>query len=231
MFLGQVPSPTQARYIITGGPGVGKTTILKHLEKLGEAVVYEAATDIIKQETAEGKVAPWTDPRFEETIIALQEKRQMEAALTKAKRVFFDRTPIDTLTYRLMSKNKVTKELTNAVGNIMRERFYHETVFFIESLNFYKNDEVRHETQKEALEIQNKLKETYTLLGFKIISIPSDSVEERVKKMLSHIQNPNPGKFLSLHPLRFAFNFASLIIRNATRAAISSCLPTGSIGR
>lgn len=35
------------RYILTGAPGSGKTTLIRWLEYLGYAVVNEAATDII----------------------------------------------------------------------------------------------------------------------------------------------------------------------------------------
>lgn len=179
------PHDAQTRYIITGGPGVGKTTIINHLKSLGENAIYEAATDIIRQEQAKGNLAPWTNPSFEENIIDLQEKRQMEAAAAKTKRVFFDRSPIDTLTYRLMSEHKVTKKIKNAVVDILKNRFYNKTVFLIEHLHFYKKDEIRHETAEEALKIQNKLKEIYTKLGFRVVLIPSAPVEARVQRIMS----------------------------------------------
>lgn len=62
----------QKRYIITGGPGVGKTTLIKYLEEQGEAVIHEAATDIIKSEIDKGIEEPWSKVSFREKVIALQ---------------------------------------------------------------------------------------------------------------------------------------------------------------
>ncbi|MBX9690049.1 MAG: ATP-binding protein, partial [Candidatus Obscuribacterales bacterium] len=41
--------------VITGGPSVGKSTLLNELRKNGFAVVSEQATEVIK----EGKILPW----------------------------------------------------------------------------------------------------------------------------------------------------------------------------
>ena len=38
------------RFIFTGAPGSGKTSVIKELEKLGHAVIHEAATDVIAEE-------------------------------------------------------------------------------------------------------------------------------------------------------------------------------------
>ena len=45
------------RVVITGGPSVGKTTIITGLAQLGFTVVEEFATKIIK----EGELLPWVD--------------------------------------------------------------------------------------------------------------------------------------------------------------------------
>jgi predicted ATPase len=52
------------RYIITGAPGAGKTTILTGLRDRGYAVVDEAATDVNVRLQALGRHEPWRDPGF-----------------------------------------------------------------------------------------------------------------------------------------------------------------------
>ncbi|MBK9281414.1 MAG: AAA family ATPase [Candidatus Obscuribacter sp.] len=47
------------KFVITGGPSVGKTTIVKGLQNLGYRVVHEIATQLIR----EGKSLPWVDRR------------------------------------------------------------------------------------------------------------------------------------------------------------------------
>ena len=60
------------RVVITGGPSVGKTTIVKILEEKGYRVVHEIATRLIK----EGKILPWDDrARFQAEVL----RRQLEA--------------------------------------------------------------------------------------------------------------------------------------------------------
>ena len=46
------------RFILTGTPGSGKTSVIRELETLGHAVIHEAATDVIAQEQAKGIEKP-----------------------------------------------------------------------------------------------------------------------------------------------------------------------------
>ena len=64
------------RFIITGAPGAGKTTILDVLRERGYAVVEEAATDVITREHARGRDEPWRDESFLDAIVLLQRERQ-----------------------------------------------------------------------------------------------------------------------------------------------------------
>ena len=66
------------RFIMTGAPGSGKTSILRALENLGYAVVEEAATDVIAAHQAQGNREPWGDPPFIDAIVQLQSHRQHE---------------------------------------------------------------------------------------------------------------------------------------------------------
>jgi predicted ATPase len=76
------------RYILTGAPGAGKTVLLRALERVGYAVVEEAATDVIALAQAEGVAEPWTDPGFIDAIVTLQRRRE---TLAVGEIVFFDR--------------------------------------------------------------------------------------------------------------------------------------------
>src|SRR5580658_9663936 len=60
------------RAVITGGPSVGKTTIITLLAERGFRVVEEFATQIIK----EGKILPWVDrSKFQAEVL----RRQVQA--------------------------------------------------------------------------------------------------------------------------------------------------------
>ena len=81
------------RFIFTGTPGSGKTSVIRELEKLGHAVIHEAATDVISQEQAKGIEKPWEEPEFVDQITLMQKKRQMNAA---GDLQFYDRSPFCT---------------------------------------------------------------------------------------------------------------------------------------
>lgn len=63
------------RFIFTGTPGSGKTSVIMELEKLGHAVVHEAATDVISQEQVKGIEKPWEEPDFVDQITYMQKER------------------------------------------------------------------------------------------------------------------------------------------------------------
>jgi predicted ATPase len=50
------------RYVLTGAPGAGKTTVLRALRDRGFAVVGEAATDVITAGQHQGVAQPWRAP-------------------------------------------------------------------------------------------------------------------------------------------------------------------------
>ncbi|MEW2379094.1 AAA family ATPase [Micromonospora sp. NPDC047812] len=47
------------RYVLTGAPGAGKTTLADALRRRGWDVVAEAATDVIAAEQEQGGAEPW----------------------------------------------------------------------------------------------------------------------------------------------------------------------------
>ena len=64
------------RFILTGAPGAGKTTLIRHFEQFEHFVVEEAATEIIRICQANGVSEPWTDPSFIEEILKFQSELQ-----------------------------------------------------------------------------------------------------------------------------------------------------------
>jgi len=66
------------RFILTGAPGSGKTSILRALADMGYPVVEEAATDANAAALGRGDAEPWTDPLFIDRIVRLQQHRRAE---------------------------------------------------------------------------------------------------------------------------------------------------------
>ncbi len=65
------------RFILTGAPGAGKTSILRALAAAGHPVVEEAATDVMAGRLALGDADPWADPLvIIDRIAGLQRQRR-----------------------------------------------------------------------------------------------------------------------------------------------------------
>src|ERR1700685_1174288 len=89
------------RYVLTGAPGSGKTSIIRQLELDGFSVVEEAATDVIVLQQAQGIAEPWTHASFIETVADLQKARQLRASFEQAEIQFHDRSAICTVALAL----------------------------------------------------------------------------------------------------------------------------------
>ncbi len=63
------------RYILSGAPGSGKTSVIREMEHHGRVVVHEAATDIIAEAQAKGIEKPWEEARFVGDIAIMQRER------------------------------------------------------------------------------------------------------------------------------------------------------------
>ncbi|WUA93703.1 AAA family ATPase [Streptomyces pseudovenezuelae] len=68
------------RYVLTGTPGAGKTSILRWVADHGYEVVEEAATAVIARAQAQSEGEPWTRASFIDEVVELQKQRQLGAS-------------------------------------------------------------------------------------------------------------------------------------------------------
>lgn len=149
------------RYILTGAPGSGKTTILRSLELTGCSVVAEAATDIIAYEQARGNLKPWENKSFIDTIIRVQKHRQIDMCGHYSDLHFYDRSPICTYALAMFLGHKPTDTLIEEIERIREYNIYENKVFFIENLGFIENTNARKINFKDALRFEQIHKDSY----------------------------------------------------------------------
>lgn len=171
-------------YAFTGGPGSGKTSVLSHLSKSGYIIVPETAREIIKDRIRQG-LSP--RPALKEFARLMLEKdldnfkthRQNEYT------VLFDRSFVDSLCllhkYDKGEYDRIKSELTIY-------RLNTKVFIFPPWSMIYKNDEERDQTFAESVTVFEMLSEWYTKEGYTLLEVPKESVEERIKFILHHIE-------------------------------------------
>ncbi len=172
------------RYIITGGPSTGKTSVINELIRRGFNCINENSREIISMEIENGgEILPWKNQiAFENKVSNLRTKQY----LTSPKRAicFFDRSVVDCLAYLKLNK----LEATSTIINNLKKCNFNSTVFYTPIWeDIYINDNERKETIKEAKEIENSILITYKSKGYKLIKVPRISIKERVDFIISKI--------------------------------------------
>lgn len=178
----------QRRYIITGGPGSGKTSIINELAKRGYLIAPEAATDIIEERLQQNIQAPWMADDYHIKVSTLMAKRQEKVRNSKETVVFFDRGHLDGITYILLQRRKLPQEVVSYVQATINESFFDKKVFFIENLEFCEQAPHRDENLEEALEKSRQIKRNYQALGYEVINIPPGTIEQRSEWILNQVQ-------------------------------------------
>jgi predicted ATPase len=164
-------------YVLTGGPAVGKTTLIEHLADRGHATIRESARDVIEEQKHLGSdKLPWIDrPGFQRLVLATQLAREDAAA---GKVAFLDRGIPDGIAYlKEGSYEPMPELLEHAQGR-------YRLVFLLDPTGNYQKDSVRYEEADIAIKIHQLIEETYKELGYEFVRIPAASVEERAKMLL-----------------------------------------------
>ncbi len=168
------------RFILTGAPGSGKTTILRQLEHDGFGVVEEAATDVIALQQALGTAEPWLHPSFIDSIAKLQRQRQIRAAQQPDEVQFHDRSVVCTAALALYLGHGISGTLSRELERIRTELIYEKRVFFIGNLGFVAPTEARRISFEETLRFEMIHEKTYRDFGFELVSIEPGSLADRV---------------------------------------------------
>ncbi|MDP9869914.1 MULTISPECIES: AAA family ATPase [Streptosporangium] len=168
------------RYILTGTPGAGKTTILRSLAALGYATVEEAATAVIADGQARGDAEPWTRPSFIDKVVALQRRRQLRPVITAPPVQFFDRSPVCTHALSTYAGQPISSALSAEIDRITREKIYDRHVFFVRNLGFCEQTAARRISFEDSLRFEHIHEQAYRAFGYQLIDIPAGPLPERV---------------------------------------------------
>ena len=174
-------------YVITGGPGVGKTTLIKALEEDGYNIVPEAARVIIQQEKAiNGDGLPWKNKeRYTDLILEASFRDYLRIINDHRDGIcFFDRSIYDAICYAGMIGYTLSEQIMKKVPDCA----YNRRVFILPPWpEIYETDNERKQTWEEAEYTFTQMKMTYLQYGYEVIDIPKDTVSSRKEFVLKHI--------------------------------------------
>lgn len=168
------------RYIVTGAPGAGKTSIIRQLELDGFSVVEEAATDVIAVAHARGTVQPHTNPSFIDAIADLQRDRRIRASYQPDEVQFHDRCVVCTAALAIYLGYPFSPFLAGELERVRKEAIYQNRVFFIRNIGFVTPTEARRISFEDTVRFEKLHEETYRNFGFELVSVEPGSLVERV---------------------------------------------------
>jgi predicted ATPase len=177
------------RFILTGAPGAGKTSILRALAAGGYAVVPEAATDVMTALLAEEEAEPWADPVFIDRIAALQRQRREAPVRPGVTVQVHDRSAVCTLALARHLGHPVPPVLEQEVAWATGGGSFDRRVFFARLLGFIHPTAVRRISYAESQAFERIHEAEYRRLGFDLVDVPAGTIAERAAAISAHIRS------------------------------------------
>jgi len=174
-----MPECCDRLFVITGGPGSGKTTLIEALEAAGFMRTVEAGRGIIQDQVAAGGHAlPWRDPLAFAELMLSWEMRSYRMAQQQPGPVFFDRGVPDVIGYLRLVGVPVPAHMEKA-AEVFR---YHRRVFIAPPWReIFQQDAERRQDFGEAERTYERMAETYAAFGYELVTIPCAPVEVRLR--------------------------------------------------
>ncbi len=172
-----------ARFVITGGLGVGKTSVLSLLSPKFKTVAEPARELITEHRETSGEPPLDQQP---ELFVAKLISRSIEkyTAASSSEVTVFDRGLPDCIAYAMAYELDIGPALDAA------SRYPYEDSVFAASPweEIYTTDDMRRATFAQAEAFYAYVVEAYQRLGYQIIELPKASVEERSAFIVDYIE-------------------------------------------
>ncbi len=179
-------------FVITGGPGSGKTTLIEALGAKGHSAMPEAGRGIIRaQQAIDGPALPWRSPAlFAELMLSWEMRshaaaRDMEGPLEGP--LFFDRGIPDTIGYLRLTGLAVPDHMMSAARTMRYNRRVFIAPFWPE---IFEQDAERRQTAAEAEHTFDAMRTVYEELGYELLHLPLAPVDERVRFVVEAVGQP-----------------------------------------
>ncbi len=171
-------------FVISGGPGTGKTSVINELKSRGYKTAEESARKLCStDERFKGKAIKDIDMvEFQNAVFEFQ-KDQFKALAGNESPVFLERGFGDTVAYAKI----YVVDFPDGLIEFSKD-FRYSKIFILDFLDFYKQDELRKESSEEQEKIHNEIIQAYSLLGYDVVFVPNGTINERTDFVLSKVQ-------------------------------------------
>lgn len=173
-------------FILTGGPGAGKTSVVNELHKRFFTTVTETGRDIIKKQLASaGEALPWKDKQLFASQMLQADKTNYLLNYPAQQPVIFDRGIPDVLGYLRLSSLYLDPPVQEAV---LHYRYNKHVFIFPSWRTIYQNDQERKQDYLTAVDTYLAMKEIYNKAGYTLIKVPNRDIITRAVFIIHHIK-------------------------------------------
>jgi predicted ATPase len=178
-------------YILTGGPGGGKTSLLHALMLKGYSHIPETARQIIKERLSKG-LEPRPDPKTFALEIFNRDWINFVTHSDQSSLLFFDRSFMDSA--GMISKCDISG--FNKIRDTISNNRYNTKIFITPPWKeIYQNDTERDQSFEAAIEVYEWIDKWYRQHDYDPVIIPKDTIENRAKFILSEISKSSKTKW------------------------------------
>lgn len=173
-------------FVITGGPGSGKTTLINALADYGLITIEESGRQIIQDQVLNnGQALPWSDPAAFAELMFQHEVSHYEWARQFNKIAVFDRGIPDVAGYLNLMKIAVPDYMEKAI-----QKYRYNNYIFVAPPwpDIFEQDTERKQTLEEAVATYHIMIQTYSSYGYNPISIPMVPVLQRVEFVVEQMK-------------------------------------------
>lgn len=171
------------RIVITGGPGTGKSSLIKHLDLMGKLCKPEISREIILKAREEGYEQLFLKKPllFSEMLLEGRLKQHKEVGV-KRNTLYYDRGLPDVVAYL----NYISLGYPESFDELCLKYRYDRVFILPPWEEIYEQDNERYESYEEATAIYYHLNETYKNYQYNPIEVPPGTLEERTSFILAH---------------------------------------------
>lgn len=175
------------KIVIIGGPGSGKSTLIDALTLEGYHCLPEISREVTLSAQKNGVAQLFLEQPllFSELLLQGRIDQFHEAEASGAEVVFIDRGIPDVLAYM----HYIGDSYPEAFDAACRDYQYDGIFMLPPWKEIYQSDNERYESFDQAVLIHEHLLETYRKYGYDPVMVPKDTVENRLRFVVSRLKN------------------------------------------